>query len=76
MCHGTSELWKSPSNRNHPTAQLKPVKEWAETCGACHDSSAAQAHISVQTSMGGAESCGVCHDADSEWSVEKMHKAY
>ncbi len=76
MCHGASELWKSPSNRNHPTAQILPVKEWAATCGACHDSSAAAAHISVQTSSGGFESCAVCHDEGSEWAVEKMHKSY
>jgi hypothetical protein len=76
MCHGASELWKSPSQRNHPTAQILPVKEWAATCGACHDSSAAAAHISVQTSSGGVESCAVCHDEGSEWAVEKMHKSY
>ena len=45
-------------------------------CGACHDSTDAQAHIQVQTTGAGAESCGVCHDADAEWSVERVHRAY
>lgn len=76
MCHGVSELWKAPTDRNHPTAQNVPVREWGYTCGACHDSTAAQAHIAVQTSVSGYESCAVCHGEGKDWAVEKMHKTY
>ncbi|MBK7878281.1 MAG: hypothetical protein IPJ77_21710 [Planctomycetes bacterium] len=76
-CHGSdNDAWKTPAERNHPTEQNVPVKRWAVVCGACHDSTDAQAHIEVQTSSGGNESCGVCHGEGKEWSVQKVHKAY
>ncbi|MBK8178200.1 MAG: hypothetical protein IPK67_04770 [Planctomycetes bacterium] len=76
-CHGaTNDSWKEPLHRDHPTQQGTPVARWAAVCGACHDSTDAQAHIQVQTTGAGAESCGVCHDADAEWSVERVHRAY
>ncbi len=76
-CHGdTNTAWKQPVERDHPTQQGTPVARWAAVCGACHDSSDAQAHIAVQTTGGGAESCAVCHGTGGEWSVERVHKAY
>jgi hypothetical protein len=73
-CHGASNpAWAVPAARNHP-AQLRETRVWAISCGSCHDSSAAQAHIAVQTSAEGAESCAVCHGAGKEWNVELMHK--
>jgi cytochrome c553 len=61
---------RSPDATGHARGSLAAV------CGACHDSTDAQAHIQVQTTGAGAESCGVCHDADAEWSVERVHRAY
>jgi len=74
-CHGDSSAWQSPSDRNHPTEQVLPVRSWAIECGACHDSSAAASHIGLQTWMG-IESCNTCHGPGKSVSVEKMHKAY
>jgi len=75
-CHGASTRWYDPTDRDHPTEQSIPVAEWGVTCGACHDSDAAQAHIAVQTSGGGLESCAVCHGANRDWSVQRVHKRY
>lgn len=76
-CHGESnEAWHEPSDRNHPTEQGAPVRRWAAVCGACHDSTDAQAHISVQTDAQGNESCGVCHGPGKEWEVERLHRPY
>ncbi len=75
-CHGTSNTaWYEPSDRNHPTDQVKPVLKWTAVCGACHDDDATQAHISIQTFQG-VESCEICHDSTGEWNVAKMHKIY
>jgi hypothetical protein len=74
-CHGSSSAWQSPTDRDHPTEQGLPVQVWSTVCSACHDSSAASAHINSQTSSG-SEACAVCHDPGQEWGVEKMHKAY
>ncbi len=78
MCHGASSKWYDPTYRTHPDlgAQDIPTREWRATCGACHDSNAATAHIDVQTSTAGLESCAVCHGDGKEWSVRRMHKRY
>jgi hypothetical protein len=76
MCHGASENWYGPLDRDHPSVQTISVGEWRATCGACHDSEAATAHIQVQTTSSGLESCAVCHGEGKEWGVEKMHKSY
>jgi hypothetical protein len=77
MCHGDANTaWLEPGDRNHPTEQGLSVRGWRATCGACHDSDAAGAHIEVQTSPGGVESCEVCHGQSAEWSVRRMHKTY
>jgi OmcA/MtrC family decaheme c-type cytochrome len=74
-CHGGSDAWESPTDRDHPTEQSLPVRSWALVCNACHDSASATAHINSQTWMG-IEACSTCHDSGKEWNVEKMHKAY
>jgi OmcA/MtrC family decaheme c-type cytochrome len=76
MCHGSSSKYYDPDIRSHPTEQNMPVREWRVTCGACHDSNAATAHIDVQTSTAGFESCEVCHGDNAEWSVRRVHKRY
>ena len=48
---------------------------YQNVCGSCHDSDAAQAHISVQVSPSGYESCTTCHEQNGEWAVKLMHKA-
>lgn len=73
-CHGTgNEAWFDLADRDHPTEQTTPVLEWTVTCGSCHDSDAAQAHIDQQT-PGGIETCAVCHGEGNEFSVERVHK--
>ncbi|MCC6409391.1 MAG: hypothetical protein IT453_19690 [Planctomycetes bacterium] len=74
-CHGADdESWFTPSDRDHPTTQTLPAREWRTVCSACHDADYALAHIDVQTSLGGAESCETCHGPDDELSIELVHK--
>ncbi len=73
-CHG-NDSWKAPAARAHASASV-PVRIWGDACGSCHDSDAATAHISVQTSLSGYESCEVCHGAGRDWAVEVMHHAH
>ena len=76
-CHGASnDAWTLPGDRNHPTEQGRPVLAWGFTCGACHDSTAATAHLEVMTSVGGSESCATCHGEGREWDVRVVHKVY
>lgn len=77
LCHGSENTaWQSPSDRNHPTDQVEPVRRWTNVCGACHDSDDARGHIKSQTGPSGLEGCGVCHGPGETWSVEAMHKTY
>ncbi|MCC7011238.1 MAG: hypothetical protein IT454_01640 [Planctomycetes bacterium] len=76
MCHGDATNWYDPLDRDHPSSQTISVGEWRATCGACHDSDAAAAHIEVQTGASGLESCAICHGEGEEWGVEKMHRSY
>jgi hypothetical protein len=73
-CHGSADAWKSPVERNHPTAMdAMPTRSWTAACVTCHDSSAARAHADVNTSRLGEESCAVCHGAGKDLSVETVH---
>jgi hypothetical protein len=74
-CH-ENDAWHEPQPRAHPTEQGTAIARWSMVCGACHDTTDAQAHIAVQTDPLGNESCGVCHGPDKELSVELMHKTY
>jgi len=74
-CHGTSDVFQAPTNRNHPTQQGRPVRIFRAACGACHDSAPAQAHIDLMTSSSGVESCETCHGVGREYAVELVHKA-
>jgi len=73
-CHG-NESWQAPSVRECDEASV-PVRTWTVSCGSCHSSDAAAAHIAVQTSTTGYESCEVCHGDEREWSVPVMHKVH
>jgi OmcA/MtrC family decaheme c-type cytochrome len=76
-CHGAGNTaWMEPSDRNHPTVQGLPAREWRAVCGSCHDSNAAGAHVDLMTSASGVESCSICHQPGKEWNVPKMHKSY
>ena len=70
-CHG-NDAWHAPAPRDHPAASV-PARVWGVVCGSCHDSTAAHAHIDVQTASDGAESCAVCHGAGREEDVVKVH---
>ncbi len=73
-CHdGGAASWKLPAPRDHPTQQGVPVAVWREVCAACHDDSAALAHMALNTTPAGAETCGVCHGLDDLLSVENVH---
>ena len=73
-CHGDgNEAYLFPIDRDHPTEQVKPVREW-DTCISCHDSSDAVAHVDSQTAPSGAQACGVCHDLDELEGVGVAHK--
>ena len=73
-CHGTSNAWQEPSNRDHPTQQVMPTLSWTISCGSCHDSDAAAAHMELKTTLSGEESCGICHGSGAAFDVELMHK--
>ncbi len=74
-CHG-NDAWHEPLPRAHPSSQGAPVQTWAVVCGACHDSTDAQAHIRVQTDPLGNESCGVCHASGKDENVARVHSTY
>jgi hypothetical protein len=77
VCHGKDNTaWIEPTDRDHPTQQGAPVREWQAVCNSCHDSSAATAHIDLMISASGAESCEVCHAPGKEWGVESVHTSY
>lgn len=74
VCHGDSDAWKQPAERNHPTAMSAlPTRSWAIACTSCHDSSSVRAHADVNTSSLGEESCAVCHGSGKDLSVETVH---
>ncbi|MCB9870070.1 MAG: hypothetical protein H6837_09455 [Planctomycetes bacterium] len=74
-CHGSvATAWYDLTPREHPMGQLRPTKVWGESCGSCHDSNAAQAHIEANTSPSGGESCAICHGPGKQWAVQDLHK--
>jgi hypothetical protein len=76
VCHGaTNTRWQDPTDRTHPSGQVKATRSWRATCGACHSSTTAQAHIDGMTALAtnGAEACAVCHGQDRPWAVKTMH---
>jgi hypothetical protein len=76
-CHGDSNTaWHEPAGRDHPTAQILPVRTWRAACGSCHDRSPATAHIDSNTSPSGAEACAVCHGSSGPEDVVRVHKTY
>jgi OmcA/MtrC family decaheme c-type cytochrome len=74
-CHGADNTaFFDVAERNHPAGQTPPTRAWRAACGACHDSTSAQAHIDVNTSPAGFESCEVCHGDGRPEAVQVMHK--
>ncbi|MCE9593548.1 MAG: hypothetical protein K8S98_05085 [Planctomycetes bacterium] len=73
-CHGSQNTaWFEPTNRDHPTQQVAPVRAWRAACATCHDSNAAVAHIDANTSPSGAESCEICHGPGESEEVATEH---
>lgn len=73
-CHGSSDAWRQPAARDHADEPGTPGGVWTVTCGACHDSDAAQAHIALQTTVDGRESCAICHSEDDDLGVPLVHR--
>jgi hypothetical protein len=74
-CHGATIVFQ-PANRDHPTAQGRPARDWMVACTSCHSSSSAAAHADTNTSaFSGAEACGTCHDPGRVEAVEQRHRA-
>jgi hypothetical protein len=72
-CHGEGNTaWYDVAERVHPD-QTVPTRAYYIACSSCHDSSAAVAHMDVNTSPSGAESCAVCHGPDGQYPVERSH---
>jgi hypothetical protein len=71
-CHG-NDAWHAPKQRDHPTEQVVPAREWRVVCGSCHNSAAAHAHIDTQTSPAGEEACATCHGSLRTADVVKVH---
>ncbi|MCA8953093.1 MAG: hypothetical protein KDE27_26510, partial [Planctomycetes bacterium] len=72
-CHGaTNTAWTDPADRSHPMAG-KATRAWRSACGSCHDSTAAQAHIDVNTSLFGLEACAICHGPGEDQDVREKH---
>lgn len=74
-CHGTTNnAWKAPLEVFHPE-QNAPARVWTQSCGACHDSNSALAHMEVMTGpVSGLESCATCHGPGKDQEVPLVHK--
>jgi hypothetical protein len=73
-CHGTdNDAWTAVADRDHPTDQVLPAREWRAVCTTCHDDDLTAAHVEAQTS-GGVETCVLCHGEGADFAVEVMHK--
>jgi hypothetical protein len=73
ICHGaTNTAWIAPAERVHPGATLA-TRSWRAACGSCHDSTAAAAHIDVNTTAAAAEACAVCHGPGRSMPVDVAH---
>jgi hypothetical protein len=61
-CHGEGNVQALlPSEREHPSAQVRPLQTWRPACAACHDDEPTVAHIDSNTAPNGAEACAICH---------------
>jgi hypothetical protein len=74
-CHGSSDSWEVPGNRSHPTEQMLPSLDWTASCGSCHNSPAAGAHMATQMA-GSVEACSVCHGQGGVEAVDLIHKEF
>jgi OmcA/MtrC family decaheme c-type cytochrome len=62
-CHGESNTAALlPAEREHPSAQSRPLQTWRPACASCHDGDAVIAHVDSNTAPNGAEACAICHD--------------
>ena len=74
VCHGdVDEAVFFPRDRDHPLGQTPTALEWTFSCGACHDSSAALAHMASNTAPSG-EACAICHGPGEDEDVLRAHK--
>jgi hypothetical protein len=73
-CHGTDNLEALlPSEREHPSAQVRPLQIWRPACSGCHDGDAVQAHLDSNTAPNGGEACSICHAAGEFADARAAH---
>jgi OmcA/MtrC family decaheme c-type cytochrome len=72
-CHGNT-AWQDPKDRDHPSAQGLPAREFRAVCTSCHDSAGVGAHVDLMTSASGEESCVTCHGAGNDLGIDIVHK--
>ncbi|MFN8544967.1 MAG: hypothetical protein U0807_12305 [Candidatus Binatia bacterium] len=62
--------WGTAPFLDAPTGSIPPIQD---ACLSCHDSEAARAHATTNTTGDGAEACEVCHGEGSLLSVSSVH---
>ena len=78
-CHGEPAdesdpgIWEIPGDRDHPTAQVLPVREWRGSCGGCHDSTEDLGHFELMTPSG-VETCEQCHEVGAPYGAGRIHR--
>lgn len=73
-CHTATDVFH-PTNRSHPTVQVKPSLDWGVACTGCHFSSSSKAHAETMTSASGYEACETCHGDGRELEARRAHQA-
>lgn len=74
-CHISTDTWKEPAKRNHPTEQTLPIRKWRIICTSCHDLDSTLSHIDLNTYKA-EEGCGVCHGEGRIRDIQVVHNPH